>query len=41
MFLSKTLKSKSIKFEITNKPISEWKLPVNKNWPNDGQIGKK
>jgi len=23
-------------YQITNKPISEWKLPVNKNWPNDG-----
>jgi len=23
-------------WQITNKPISEWNLPVNKNWPNDG-----
>ena len=23
-------------YQITNKPVSEWKLPVNKNWPNDG-----
>jgi len=22
--------------QITNKPVSEWRLPVNKNWPNDG-----
>jgi lipopolysaccharide biosynthesis glycosyltransferase len=23
-------------WEITNKPVSEWNLPVNKEWPNDG-----
>jgi hypothetical protein len=23
-------------WQITNKPVSEWQLPVNKNWPNDG-----
>jgi len=23
-------------WQITNRPVSEWKLPVNKNWPNDG-----
>jgi hypothetical protein len=23
-------------WQITNKPVSEWELPVNINWPNDG-----
>ena len=23
-------------WQITNKPQSEWILPVNKAWPNDG-----
>ena len=23
-------------WQITNNPVSEWQLPINKNWPNDG-----
>ena len=23
-------------WQITNRPVSEWELPVNKNWPNEG-----
>ena len=23
-------------WQIVNSPVSEWNLPVNANWPNDG-----
>ena len=23
-------------YQVTNKPVNEWQLPVNRNWPNDG-----
>lgn len=28
--------SASALHQVTNKPVNEWNLPVNRNWPNDG-----